>query len=379
MSSATLYVPNGSKVLYESVLYWSDFTTIIDALPSNENDEAVVVIDNIICRLKDGVATVKTYVSSSGVGDFVIPTEVNYNNVDYPVVGIEDYAFSNCTTITSLDLSGNTNIESLGLYSFENCTSLISADISGCKSILNISNTTFLGCSSLKRLSLKDCSAIETIEYSSFSSLTELSVVDLTGCVALKEIEKNTFAYTAITSIDLSDCKELTGILQFAFNGCNKLETVDLRNCTQLDEIGGFSFNNCTSLKNFYIGCEVPIFYQMHSAAFFGVPLENATLYVPVGCVDVYKEASYWSDFGSIVENLAGDVELTVDNSVEFIRTGNGVIITGAESGATYQVYNISGSMVTTGVIGSDGINLDLSVRGVYIISINNQIIKFSY
>jgi len=57
---------------------------------------------------------------------------------------------------------------------------------------------------------------------------------------------------------------------------------------------------------------------------FNGVPLKDATLYVPKGTKEKYMAAQYWQNFGTIIEmdEVAASVDETISNSVETMVMG---------------------------------------------------------
>ena len=78
-------------------------------------------------------------------GDVVIPAEVTYDGGTYSVTAIGDYAFADCTALTSVEMPAVTTI---GYHAFGNCSSLTSVFIpASCTSILGYP---FMSCSALK-------------------------------------------------------------------------------------------------------------------------------------------------------------------------------------------------------------------------------------
>lgn len=93
--------------------------------------------------------------------------------------------------------------------------------------------------------------------------------------------------------------------------------------------IGDFAFFNCTgltsilSLNNTPPTCEISFSYNN---SFYNVNKENCVLWVPKGCVNVYREANVWKDFPKIRGIIDGDVNLDIevnqadlDGTVDFI------------------------------------------------------------
>ena len=82
-----------------------------------------VTVDNIVYEIRDD-STAAVTMGDSATGDVVIPAEVEYQGIKYPVVHIGDYAFKDNTTITSVELPASVN--RLGQCPFFGCTSLAS-------------------------------------------------------------------------------------------------------------------------------------------------------------------------------------------------------------------------------------------------------------
>jgi hypothetical protein len=70
----------------------------------------------------------KKYVNSEGIiikgesdytGDIIIPSEIVYEGVTYPVVRIDGWAFDGCTDVTSINIPNS--VTSISIKAFRNC------------------------------------------------------------------------------------------------------------------------------------------------------------------------------------------------------------------------------------------------------------------
>lgn len=205
---------------------------------------------------------------------------------------IESYAFSNygsvnnCTKLKSVgDIS---HCESIGEYAFAECSSLTSVDLSSCKMLeskafascsalesvgstkllTNIPNSAFEFCSNLQNVDLSNCTSVGS---SAFQGCSKINHLNLNKCTY---ISSNAFSYCGLEEIDLTtvkvieanaftNCKKLakvTGLKQIkslpvgTFDRCCKLSTIDLsvietlgENCMRCTAIESINLQN---LKN---------------------------------------------------------------------------------------------------------------------------------
>ncbi|MEG1301825.1 MAG: leucine-rich repeat protein, partial [Erysipelotrichaceae bacterium] len=69
-------------------------------------------------------------IPKSTVGTIVIPNEISdVNGGKYKVTSIGEFAFFNCSSITSTGLENNTTINSIGAKAFKDCSSLTSTGL----------------------------------------------------------------------------------------------------------------------------------------------------------------------------------------------------------------------------------------------------------
>ena len=90
----------------------------------------------------------------------------------------------------------------------------------------------------------------------------------------------------------------LTNLGAFAFDGCASLSSISID--TLVTTIGEKAFKDCSALTEVYSYSETPP--SCGENVFSGVPLENCTLYVPLGTSAAYREADGWMQIANIVE-----------------------------------------------------------------------------
>ena len=95
---------------------------------------------NLITKAKAAEVTHKDGVYYTGVVN--IPDNITYNEVDYSVTSIGDWAFYQCSSLTSVTIPSS--VKSIGDWAFRDCSSLTSVTIPN--SVTSIGNYAFSGC-----------------------------------------------------------------------------------------------------------------------------------------------------------------------------------------------------------------------------------------
>lgn len=84
------------------------------------------------------------------------------------------------------------------------------------------------------------------------------------------------------------------------FSNCTALTTVDMSACTQVTVIGEYAFYEDSKLQLFKIGTRTPP--SCGDDVFSRYINSSSVLKVPAGCVDAYKKAKGWKGFTTISE-----------------------------------------------------------------------------
>ena len=197
------------------------------------------------------------------------------------VTSIGDYAFDNCTSLTSIEIPSG--VTSIGDGAFAYCTSLTSIEIpSGVTSIGNA----FYGCTSLNSINVdkdnqlyssedgilfdKEKKKLITYpagkkekEYNIPSSVTSIGAGTFYGCRSLTRIEIPSsvtsieclafYGCTSLTSIEIPS--SVTRIAAQVFYGCTSLTSIEIP--SSVTSIGMWAFYNCTSLTSIEIPSSV--------------------------------------------------------------------------------------------------------------------------
>ena len=180
----------------------------------------------------------------------------------------------------------------------EGCINLTSVVLP--ESIKSLTYRSFYG-SSLKSITAP---GVESI-CCSFKHCTSLESIDLPN---LKVISDDAFANcTNLRNITLPQGLVVLGDTHHggdAFNGCSNLESITFP--ATLQSIGDESsslFKGCSALKNIIVSNPTPV--ALAETNFDATTYINATLKVPVGSLEAYKNADGWKNFFNIIEDAS--------------------------------------------------------------------------
>ena len=225
------------------------------------------------------------------------------------VVEIGNNAFYYCTKLKSIDIPSSVKV--IGQSAFEQCYGLENIDIPN--SVTTIDYEAFYNCPLLKKFVVP-------------ASVISLGNSVLARCPNLEEIrvEEGNTVYDSrndcnaiietSTKTLMSGCKNtmipdsIITIAKYAFWGAQQLREVTIP--ASVTAIDYYAFTQCDSLSHVISLVLDPNDITTNANAFVSTPINNCTLYVPHGSVELYRNAPVWSRFGSIVEiATVGDVD----------------------------------------------------------------------
>lgn len=285
---------------------------MVDGLAYNKNSDG-----------KTLTVTYTVYNSSnnySGLTTANIPASVSNGGITYSVTAIGDYAFYNCTGLTSVTI-GN-SVTSIGSNAFFNCTGLTSLTIpnsvtsigysafqqcSGLTSVTIPNSVTFIGdqafyfCSGLTSVTIGN--SVTTIGSHAFEYCSGLKRLNIPGSVS--DIGNGAFAYcTGLMSVRIANCANSTVVGVEAFYHCEGLTSVILP--ASLSSLGVRAFEGCTGLTD--VTCLRPRPVNIDSSVFRNVPVNGGCdLHVPEGSKPRYEAMAVWQDFLFIFEDAHDD------------------------------------------------------------------------
>lgn len=175
-------------------------------------------------------------------------TKISSAEANKDAVGISDYAFYNCATLTSV--TGLSNIKQIGRGAFYGCSSI--KTLSFGNRLKSVEEYTFYKCTSLMSVGLSRNT--EYIGQSAFYKCTDLLSIDLSKTIGNTGIRKIAdFAFYGCSKLETVEFgKFLESIGSRAFFGCVKLSGATMPE--NLKTIGDYAFYNCSSMTNLDLG-----------------------------------------------------------------------------------------------------------------------------
>ena len=397
-NNTTLYVPKGSKPLYENALGWKDFKEIVE-FDDTQHDaisvktfgdiEPVYVYEGYQYRIwDDNTAEIVLAPKAEDLeGEIEIPSSMD----GHKVTSIGEEAFRGRSYMTSVTIPST--VINIGENAFMGCfigesglREVIFPDNSKLKSI---GKYAFSGCNLLETISIPN--SVTTIGEGAFYTCEKLSSAIHIPEGVIK-IEEGIFKYCeSLTSVTIPST--VNAIMADAFNGCEKLATITIPigvtyigdeafyDCVALEEvvipegvkeIGDGAFRDCDNLHTLSIPCSIELneegtAYMLGRSAFESDNLTTVfsfidnpnvghnesftfradkplTLWVPKGSKAKYFK--YWAkecDFPTIKEMISGDANGDGFVNMTDINAIKDYIITGKTNSFYFNNANVNG------------------------------------
>ncbi len=355
--TAKLYVPTVTSADYKTTAGWENFRHIL------VGDMKEVTQEDITYYLVQGQNIATLVKASTSAAEVTIPATVKDGEITYNVTDIGAYAFSGIGSLKKLTISEG--VKSVGIGAFQNCSNLDKVVLPA--SLTSIGEFAFDKCNRLT-LVRNDAQTPIGISENVFSVYTgklnvpigsggqyrnadgwKLFSTILEGDMLEAEVDGMTYAYVtgprtatlikgvteetdltiraavtiggveyAVTEIGESAFANTSSIVNLTISGGIKsIGANAFRNCAYLTKvelpssltyIGSGAFSKCDRLSHVVSFIMDP--FQINDDVFATIVYNNGTLYVPVKTGDLYKDASGWSNFLSVLEGEMYEVTL---------------------------------------------------------------------
>ena len=167
------------------------------------------------------IKTVKIQNGVTSIGDYAFDNCTSLTSIEIPssVTSIGDGAFAYCTSLTSIEIPSG--VTSIGSRVFKDCTSLTSIEIPS--GVTSIGSSVFEDCTSLTSIEIP--SGVTSIGDYAFKNCTSLASIEIPSSVT--SIGNEAFAYcTNLTSIEIPG--GVTSIENYAFSNCTSLNSINV-------------------------------------------------------------------------------------------------------------------------------------------------------
>ncbi|HEY1786503.1 MAG TPA: leucine-rich repeat domain-containing protein [Verrucomicrobiae bacterium] len=229
----------------------------------------MAILKNLLLALilvQPWLATAQVNYSLNGNTAYVIASPQASGNVvivstvgDYPVVGISQDAFANCTSLTSVTMPSS--ITNIAVSAFFDCSSLTNVTIGN--GVISIIGDAFYGCSNLTSVTIP--ASVTSIGFSVFTGCNRLTSILVATSnpafssfqgVLLNQAQTTLVAFPGgLGGTGYTIPNSVTDIRDYAFENCFKLTNVTLPNSVSSIQYG--AFDGCSGLTNIIIPASV--------------------------------------------------------------------------------------------------------------------------
>ena len=254
----------------------------------------------------------KYFTGVTTIGQYALSGCTNLATIEFPssLTTIERYALYNSGF---KDLIFPDNVTSIGNSAVRNCNSLTSVKIG--RNSVSFGKNVFRKCTNLSSITFDgtECHFNGEDAFRDYGALSSVIITDISAwCKSTfysnsnpLSITKNLLLQTADGSISairhLMIPDDITAINNYAFYGCESLESIAIPN--SVTAIANYAFSGCSNLTVVTVEATEPIAITSHVFP----NRANSTLYVPTGCQTAYEAADYWKEFGNIISLANGD------------------------------------------------------------------------
>ena len=314
----TLYVPCGTKSIYQNAAPWNTCKKIVDGSGTCGSNLTWSICDSVLTISGTGEMTNWSNTSSS-VPWYGYRNEIKHVVIEEGVTTIGNYAFYQMSKIKTV--TNPSTLKIIGTFAFHSCYGLESINLPD--SLTSIGrNTTghgpFYGCHSLKTLYIP--ASVTMINKDAFLrcySLTSI-VVDPANpiydsrdnCNAIIETAQKKLWYGCSTSV-IPD--GVVTVADYAFEYQHNLKSIRISNTVKF--FGTTVFKECENLKDIYVEwtSSIPNYkltdWSEHSKANIGIDLDSTiTVHVPCGCAGLYQSLSNWKKYKIVDDHKKGGI-----------------------------------------------------------------------
>ena len=304
-------------------------------------------------------STAEVAPNNKAAGTLTVPSHISRGDRQWRVTSIGSFAFYGNSELT--DISLPPTIENISTSAFAYCTAMERITLPD--SLKTLGGQVFSNCTALKEVVwneatetvegnlFTDCTALETISWPQSLSMIPYNCFSRSGLrriaipATVKQLGEGVFS--ECRQLEEADLKEatLTMVSSYAFTGCSSLKAITLPETVtyiannafkasaletitlgeRLQSIGDYAFADCQQLTDIYVksrSFEEEFRWGDLSVASTTPPTTqnntfstyDATLYVPIGTAEAYRQHEVWGKFANIVEeNTSGKRYCRID------------------------------------------------------------------
>lgn len=360
-------VPMASIAAYRKAYGWKDFSNYYGG---------EVVADVITYRIDENGATITA--AEATLAEANIPSAVEFEGNQYPVIKINEKVFSGNTNLTSVTLPAG--LVEIGEYAFSGCKNLESVTLP--ESLTTLGDYAFISCKLLKTIKIPSgvttipndcfskCSSLESVTIP--EGVTDIGAYAFSGCnlkaltlpESLEKIEVNAFEDNrSLKSVNIP--AKVKTIERQAFYGCGLTDLVipegvqtigshaffnnSLKNLTlpsTITSIGESAFRYNKNLQS--ITCNAATPPTLGDDAFYGCNIQEVK--VPLASIAAYRKVYGWKDYSNYYggEEIIDGVAYRIDDKGAYVQaaymTESEVSLAEnvAFEGAQYPLYKIA-------------------------------------